>query len=76
MINQKILEIFSDILDVSYNKLNLNTEPSDIDKWDSVAMINIIVAIEQEYNIKFKLKDLDNVTRINDFIELVKKYKK
>ena len=51
----KIIEIFEDILDIEKGKVNLNSTPEDIEEWDSVATINIIVAIEDEFKIKFKL---------------------
>ena len=54
----KIIEIFEDILDIENGKINLNSTPEDIEEWDSVATINIIVAIEEEFGIKFKLKDV------------------
>ncbi len=72
---EKILEIISDILDVNKKNLNLDTKPSDIDEWDSMVTVNIIVAIEDEFNVKFKLEDIQSLTKINDFVELIKKYK-
>lgn len=72
---EKILEIISDILDVNKKNLNLDTKPSDIDEWDSMVTVNIIVAIEDEFNVKFKLEDIQSLSKINDFVELIKKYK-
>ena len=41
-----IIEIFQDILDVKKGTVSLKTASSDIDQWDSVATVNIIVALE------------------------------
>ena len=72
----KIIEIFEDILDIENGKINLNSTPEDIEEWDSVATINIIVAIEEEFGIKFKLKDVQEAKSVKDFLELIEENKK
>lgn len=72
----KIIEIFQDILDQEKGIINLKTTPTDIDEWDSVANINIIVSLEDEFGIKFKLKDVQEAKTVQDFVELVEAYKK
>ena len=76
MSTSKIIEIFEDILDKESGKINLNSTPKDIEEWDSVATINIIVAIEDEFGIKFKLKDVQEAKSVKDFLELVEANKK
>lgn len=71
-----IIEIFQDILDVKKGAVNLNSTSSDIDEWDSVATVNIIVALEDEFGIKFKLEDIQTVNSVQDFVDLVQEYKK
>jgi len=71
-----IIEIFQDILDVKKGTVNLNSTSSDIDEWDSVATVNIIVALEDEFGIKFKLEDIQEVKSVKDFVELVQEHKK
>ena len=71
-----IIETFEDILDVKKGTVSLKTTSSDIDQWDSVATVNIIVALEEEFRIKFKLEDIQTVETVQDFVELVQAYKK
>ena len=72
----EFIEIFQDILDVKKGTVNLNSTSSDIDEWDSVATVNIIVALEDEFRIKFKLEDIQEVKSVKDFVELVQEHKK
>lgn len=76
MKKEYIIEIFSDILDLEKDIINLESSPEDIDKWDSLANINIIIALEEELGTKFKLEDLEDIKTLNDFIELANKYSK
>ena len=71
-----IIEIFEDILDVKKGTVNLSSNSSDIDEWDSVATVNIIVALEDEFGIKFKLEDIQTVKSVQDFVYLVQEHKK
>ncbi len=41
-----------------------------IDEWDSMAQLSILLAIENEYNIKFSLSELTNVTTLSSWILL------
>ena len=71
-----IIEIFQDILDVKKGAVIRNCTSSDIDEWDSAATVNIIVALEDEFGIKFKLEDIQTVNSVQDFVDLVQEHKK
>ena len=71
-----IIEIFQDILDVKKGTVSLKTASSDIDQWDSVATVNIIVALEDEFRVKFKLEDIQTLETVQDFVDLVQAHKK
>ena len=71
-----VIEVFNDILDLETGQLTQESTPEDIDEWDSMANVNIIVALEEEFKIKFKLEDIQDVKTVNDFINLVGSYTK
>ena len=71
-----IIEIFEDILDVKKGTVKLSSNSSDINEWDSIATVNIIVALEDEFRIKFKLEDIQTVKSVQDFVYLVQEHKK
>ena len=60
MNSEVIIEIFTDILDKEEGEITEFSSPEDIDEWDSVATVNLIVAIESEFNIKLRLEDIEN----------------
>ena len=66
-------EIFRDMLDLDDLVLENTTSASDIEEWDSLAHINLVVAIEREYNIKFALGELQDLKNIEDMIKLIEK---
>jgi acyl carrier protein len=43
-----------------------------VDGWDSMAHINIIVALEHEFKIKFKTASLEEAQNTGDLVKLIK----
>ena len=69
---EKLNEIFRDVFDDESIKISESTTAADIENWDSLTQINIILACNTEFDIKFDLKDvitLKNVGNIADLIE-------
>ncbi len=52
-IQEKIKKIMSIVLDVSINKINSNSSPDTIESWDSLKHMNLIISLEEEFNITF-----------------------
>lgn len=44
---------------------------TDINGWDSLSHMIIISEIETEFNFKFKLKELNNLTNLDSLIRLI-----
>lgn len=49
----KLNEIFIDVLDLDEVELSEETSANDIEEWDSLSHIQLIVAIEKAFGIKF-----------------------
>lgn len=68
---EQITKIFQDVFDDPNLTLEDNTTAKDIPGWDSVAMINIIVAIEEHFNIRLKTREIDGLKSVRDLYEIV-----
>ena len=49
----KLHEIFLDVFDLDELELTDETSANDIEEWDSLSHIQLIVAIEKAFGIKF-----------------------
>jgi len=66
-------------LEASFRKVfNMNTleikremTANDIDKWDSLTHMLLISEIEDTFEIRFKLKELNRMKNIGDMIDLI-----
>lgn len=71
-IKDRVTAVFHDVFDDDTIVLLRGTTAEDIEDWDSLAHISLIVAIEKEFNIKFdliELKPLENVGELLDLIQ-------
>lgn len=66
----KIIEIISTITKINKTEL---VEKVDTEKlWESIAHVEIVIALEEEFDIVFTQEEIGNMTTINKIIDLVK----
>lgn len=68
----RIKKVISDILMVNQSIINDESSPETIDEWDSLKQMNIIVALEEEFDILLSDEDIIemlNVKLINSIIK-------
>jgi acyl carrier protein len=66
-------EIFQDIFDDDSLAITAETNQDDIEEWDSLANINIVFAIEDEFDIKFDVDDITKMKSVAIIIDEIKK---
>jgi len=67
MLNQ-VQDIFRDILDEESLTLTRETTASDVDGWDSLTHIQLIVAIEKKFRVKFSSKEILSWKNVGELI--------
>ena len=70
---EKIQEIFKDVFDNEELLISQETTSKDIDEWDSMAQIDIIVALENEFGLKFTIEEVQKLTSIKSMISTLSK---
>ena len=53
----KLKEVISNVLGVSIDTINDNSSPDSIDKWDSLSHLNLVMAIEAEFDVELTPED-------------------
>lgn len=71
-IEPRLTEVFCDIFDRDHIILTRATTSTDIEDWDSLANISLIVAIEKEFNVSFSLKEVKALLNVGGMIDLIK----
>ena len=49
----RIKKVMSEVFDLDVNTINSSSSPDNIDSWDSLKHMNLIVALEEEFGVEF-----------------------
>lgn len=64
-------EIFRDVFDDPSIEVSPEMSARDVPEWDSFNHINIIVAAEMRFGIKFRAAEIDALRNVGDFVALI-----
>ena len=64
-------EVFKDVFDDEDIHVNENTTADDIEDWDSLEHINLVVAIENTFNMKFKMSEVTSMKNVGEMADLI-----
>ncbi len=65
-------EIFKDVLDNEEINLTPATTADDIDEWDSLSHIQLIVALEKHFKIRFTTAEITSYKNVGEMCEGIK----
>ena len=68
---KKLQSIFNDIFINTKVKVTRKLNASKVNEWDSLNQINLIIAIEKEFNIKFSVNDIQSMDTVGDTIDII-----
>lgn len=71
---KEIISIIATILDLEETEVELDTVIGDLPEWDSLHHLQIIVALQEKYGIKYLSSDLVELEDVADLIKLTKEY--
>ncbi len=67
----RLTVIFRDVLDDESIVLRPETSAADVDGWDSFNHINLVVAAEAAFGVKFKSSELEQMGNVADMVTLI-----
>lgn len=70
-VSEKINKIISKILKISLNDINDNFEMNKISQWDSVAHLEIITSLEEEFKIQFSSPEISKLIDMKDIKKII-----
>jgi|TARA_A100001011_G_C14264317_1_gene823974 acyl carrier protein len=68
---KKLKLIFFEIFKNKKLKINFNSSANTIKNWDSLAQINIVLATEKLFKVKFSVTEVSELKNVGEIIDLI-----
>lgn len=68
---KQINGIFHDTLDDDTLVIDETTQASDVDEWDSLTHIQLVVAVEKHFKIRFTSKEIQSWDNVGEMIDCI-----
>lgn len=68
---EKLTAIFRDVFDAPDLTLSLTTTAEDVEEWDSVNHITLVVETERQFGIKFQTAEIEELKNVGDLVHLI-----
>jgi acyl carrier protein len=70
---ERLTEIFRMVFDDPALTISRSTTADDVEDWDSLTHINLIVAVEREFGIRFTTAQVTGMKDVGDLMDLIAK---
>ena len=64
-IEKRLKETLSSVFEISIDKIDENSTPHTIEKWDSLNHMKMIVALEEEFCVKMDQSEIESMINYN-----------
>ena len=69
----KVQEVFRDALEVEDLVLTDETTADDVEEWDSLSHVQLVVALEKAFGIKFTSREILSWDNVGDLVDCISK---
>jgi len=67
-----LAKIFEDVFDEESIQLTLELTAKDVDGWDSLNHIRLILTVERAFKVKFSTSEIGKLNNVGDLVALIK----
>jgi acyl carrier protein len=70
---KQVRDIVADVTQCQVETITEQSNTSNVDGWDSVAQINIIVAVETEFGVTFTAEEIHSLNSVRQILDALKR---
>ena len=70
-IYERLNNVFRDVFDDESIIVSESTTADDIEDWDSLEHIKLVVAVENEFGMKFNMNEVTTMKNVGDMVNII-----
>ena len=71
LLNERIFAVVADVMEVPAAKVTPVSSPETMETWDSVHHLNLVLALEQEFNLQFEPEEIDQLKDVQHILRII-----
>lgn len=68
---KRLTDVFRDVFDDDTIAISESTTSADIEDWDSIEHINLVGAVEDEFKMRFKMREVSGMKNVGEMINII-----
>ncbi len=69
-----LTEVFREVFDDNTIQLTPETTANDIEGWDSLSHVNLMIAVELKFGIEFSQREVTNFANVGELADCIEKH--
>ncbi|MBR0797162.1 acyl carrier protein [Bradyrhizobium jicamae] len=69
----QLTSVFRDVFDEDDLALKPQTTADDVDGWDSLTHIRLVLAVSKAFGVKFSASEIGSLKNVGEFVDLIQK---
>jgi len=70
-IKERLTNVFQQVFDDSTIELTPDLTADDVDGWDSLSHVNLLIAVEMEFGIEFKQSEIQSFANVGELMQSI-----
>ena len=70
-VESQVKQIFADILSIPEEEITTESSPETINGWDSLQHLNLVLAIEQRFGLRFNPEEIEKIISYKVLLEII-----
>ncbi len=68
---ERVRGIAADVLQVSGNEITAQSSTENVETWDSLHHLNLVLAFEQEFGVQFEPEEIDQMNSVQRIVAVL-----
>jgi acyl carrier protein len=70
---EQVRGLASDILGLPVNQISAASSPENIEAWDSIQHLNLVLALEEKFQLQLSPEEIEQMKNIGDIATLIER---